>query len=311
MLPIELPASTPVVTSMKNWRVKPASAITVILSGALLLGLSACESKDRQAESEQPLHSPAIAHVNGETITQADVDFMLGRMLKGETLAQADDVLRQKVLESLISSRAMKIQMESLLGEEEKQAISRSAKAYEEELYVKEYLANHVVPEPVTLEMIQAYYDKHPEEFGGEEVRDFQLLVLNNAKDQQLRDKFLAAVPEIKAAKDWTTVKKQWAQTYAVQYQEGRARPGLLDPALEQAIGLLVAAETSDLIYINDQIYLVKVTHVNRLAPKPLTDVSAAIRKQLAAQQLRSAVKKASDDVLKKVEVKVVSSGAQ
>lgn len=309
MLPIELSASAPGLTSRKNWRVKPASAITVILSGALLL--SACESKDRQVESELPPHSPAVAHVNGEAITQADVDFMLERMLKGQTLVQADAALRKKVLESLISSRAMKIQMESLLGEEEKQAISRSVKAYEEELYVKEYLADHVVPEPVTLEMLQAYYDKHPEEFGGEAVRDFQLLVLSNAKDQQLRDKFLAAVPEIKATKDWTAVKKQWAQTYAVQYQEGRARPGLLDPALEQAIGLLDAAETSDLIYTNDQVYLVKVTHVNRLAPKPLTDVSAAIRKQLAAQQLRSAVKKASDDVLKKVEVKVVGSGTQ
>lgn len=309
MLPIELTASAPGLTSRKNWLVKPASAITVILSGALLL--SACDSKDRQAEAEQPRHSPAIAHVNGEAITQADVDFMLERMLKGQAVVQADDALRKKVLESLISSRAMKIQMESLLGEEEKQAISRSVKAYEEELYVKEYLANHVVPEPVTLEMLQAYYDKHPEEFGGEAVRDFQLLVLSNAKDQQLRDKFLAAVPEIKAAKDWTTAKKQWAQTYAVQYQEGRARPGLLDPALEQAISLLGAAETSDLIYTNDQIYLVKVTNVTRLAPKPLTDVSADIRKQLAAQQLRLAVKKASDDVLKKVEVKVVGSGAQ
>lgn len=286
------------------------SSPSLVLTGALLLSLYGCGSKEQQP---QPAHqsSPAVAHVNGEIITQADVDFMLERMLKGQAFAQADDALRKKVLDSLISSRAMKIQMESLLSPEEKAAITLSVKAYEEELYVKEYLANHVVPEPVTLEMIQAYYDKHPEEFGGEVVRDFQLLALGNANDQQARDKFLAAVPEIKAANDWNAAKKQWAQSYALQYQEGRARPGLLDPALEQAISRLNAAETSDLVYANDQIYLVKVTNVTPLAPKPLTDVSANIRKQLAAQQLRSAVKKASEDVLTKVEVKTPGSAGQ
>ncbi len=311
MLPIELSGSVRDCDSLKKWLAKPVATMTVILSGALLLSLSACGSKEQQTKSEQHQHSPAVAHVNGETITQADVDFMLERMLKGQALMQADDALRKKILDSLISSRAMKIQMESLMTPEEKEAINRSVKAYEEELYVKEYLADHVVPEPVTLEMIQAYYDKHSEEFGGEAVRDFQMLILNNAKDQQARDKFLAAVPEIKAAKDWTTAKKQWAQTYAVQYQEGRARPGLLEPALEQEISRLNATEISDLIYANDQIYLVKVTNVTRLAAKPLTDVSADIRKQLAAQQLRSAVKKASEEVLKKVQVKSAGSEAQ
>lgn len=281
-------------------------AASLVLSGAWLLSLSGCGSKDQQQEqSIQRDQSPVVAQVNDETITQADVDFMLERMLKGQALVQADDALRQKILDSLIASRAMKIQVESSLAAEEKESIIRSVKAYEEELYVKQYLSDHVVPEPVTVEMVQAYYDKHPEEFGGEAVRDFQMLVLNNAKDQQARDKFLVAVPEIKATKDWMATKKQWAQLYGVQYQEGRARPGLLDASLDQAISSLAAAQTSDLVYINDQIYLVKVTNITRLAPKPLSDVSADIRKQLAAQQLRSAVKTASEDVLKKVQIKL------
>lgn len=287
-------------------------ATSLVLSGALLLSVSGCGSKDQQNEpSSQRDQSPVVAQVGDENITQADVDFMLERMLKGQTLAQADEALRQKVLDSLIASRAMKIQMETSLGAEEKELIMRSAKAYEEELYVKQYLADHVVPEPVTLEMVQAYYDKNPQEFGGAAVHDFQMLVFNNAKDQQARDKFLAAVPEIKATKDWLSAKNQWAQLYGVQYQEGRARPGLLEPTLEQAISRLNATEISDLIYANDQIYIVKVTTLTQLTPKPLTDVSANIRKQLAAQQLRSAVKKASEDVLTKVEVKVPGSTAQ
>lgn len=287
-------------------------ATSLVLSGVLLVSVSGCGSKDQQKEpSSQRDQSPVVAQVGDENITQADVDFMLERMLKGQALAQADEALRQKVLDSLIASRAMKIQMEASLAAEEKELIARSAKAYEEELYVKQYLADHVVPEPVTLEMVQAYYDKHPQEFGGAAVQDFQMLVFNNAKDQQARDKFLAAVPEIKATNNWNAAKKQWAQFYALQYQEGRARPGLLEPALEQAISRLNVSEISDLIYANDQIYLVKVTNLTQLTPKPLADVSADIRKQLAAQQLRSAVKKASEDVLTKVAVKVLGSTAQ
>lgn len=311
MLAMDISRSIRPVASAKKILVKIVPATMLMVSGALLLGLSGCGSKEQQNAAGQREQSPVVANVNGETITQADIDFMLERMLKGQALVQADDALRQKILDSLISSRAMKIQMESLLTAEEKESITRSVKAYEEELYVKEYLAKNVVPEPVTLEMIQAYYDKHPEEFGGAAVRDFQMVVMSNSNDQQARDKFLAAVPDIKATKDWTSAKKQWAQVHGLQYQEGRARAGLLDPALEQAINNLVVAETSDLVYVSDQIYLIKVTNVTRLAPKPLADVSADIRKQLAAQQLRSAVKKASEEALKNVQVKKSDSAAQ
>lgn len=282
-----------------------------ILISALLLGVSGCDSTVQQDDSINRPSSPVVAYVNEEAITQADVDFMLQRMLKGQAFAQVDDALREKILDSLISSRAMKIQMESLLTPEEMEEIDRSANAYKEELYVKEYLAKHVVPEPVTMEMVQAHYDKHPEEFGGELVRDFQILVLSNAQDQQARDKFLAAIPEIKATKDWSAAKDQLAQAYMIKYQEGRARPGLLDPVLEQAISRLSEAEISDLVYVNDQIYLIKIVGVKQLAPKPLVEVSAEIRKKLAAQQLRAAVKKASEDVLTKVEVKSPSSATR
>ncbi len=290
---------------------KHCSVVRWVTTGALVVGLSACGQKAPQQPPVEPRQqSPVVAHVNDESITQADVDFMLERMLKGQALVQADDELRKKILDSLISSKAMRIQTEAQLTQDEKESIARSVKAYEEELYVKEYLSNNVVPEPVTVEMIQAYYDKHPEEFGGESVRDFQMLVLNPAQDQQARDKFLAAIPTIKAVTDWSAAKKQWEQIYAVKFQEGRARPGLLDPALEQVMSKLAAHQVSDLVYTDDQIYLVKVISVTQVAPKPLAAVSADIRKKLAAQQLRTAVKKASDEVLKTVQVRLPGSSS-
>ena len=138
---------------------KSLSTRMVVLTGALVLALSGCGSKESETRFTQSAPSPVVAYVNDETITQADVDFMLQRMLKGQAFAQVDDALRKKILDSLISSRAMKIQMELLLTPEEIEEINRSADAYKEELYVKEYLAKNVVPEPVTLEMVQTYYD--------------------------------------------------------------------------------------------------------------------------------------------------------
>ena len=275
---------------------------------ALVFALSACGEKADVADTPKPV---VLATVNGESITQADVDFMLERMLSNQAMVQVDEVLRKKVLDSLIASRAMKLQVQSAMAPEELAQVAQSVKSYEEELFVKEYLAKNVTPEPVSLEMVQAYYDSHQQEFGAEAIRDFQLLVLRDAKDEKKRDSLLAAASSIKSMADWRQKSKELTQKYGLQFQEGRNKSGLLDKSLEQAINKLGQGETSDVIYLDDGIYLARVTQVTQTAPKPLAEVSADIRKKLAAQQLRAAVKKASEDVLTKVEVKLTEAGSK
>lgn len=270
----------------------------------VVLGVSACSQKDSADVST----SPVMATVNGESITEADVDFMLERMLSNQSMAQVDEALRKKVLESLIASRAMKLQMQAQMTADESAALARTVKSYEEELYVKEYLSAHVTPEPVSVEMVQAYYEAHPEEFGAESVRDFQLLALRDAKDEKKRDQLLEAVAAVKSTTDWRSKSKELQQKYFLQFQEGRSKAGLLNPNLDAAISKLKANETSDLIYLDDQIYLARVTEVTQSAAKPLAEVSTDIRKKLAAQQLRAAVKKASEEVRTKVDVKIIEA---
>lgn len=270
---------------------------TVILLAVLV---SACSNKEPASDTPKPA---VLATVNGESITEADVDFMLERMLNGQALIQVNEELRQKVLDSLIASHAMKIQAKAAMTPDELEQLARTVKNYEEELYVKAYLSKNVTPEPVSVEMVQAYYDSHSNEFGSESVKDFQLLVLRDAKDEKKRDQLLAAVAAIKSTADWRAKAKELQQKYYLQYQEGRNKAGLLDKGLEQAMGSLKQGETSGLVYVDDQIYLVRVTSVTQTAAKPLAEVSADIRRKLAAQQLRSAVKKASETVLTKVQV--------
>ena len=287
---------------MKPYRFTWSCLVTLVFL------LSACGEKTDIANAAKPV---VVATVNGEPITQGDVDFMLERMLSNQAMVQVDEVLRKKVLDSLIASKAMKLQVQSAMAPEELAQVSQSVKSYEEELFVKEYLAKNVTPEPVSLEMVQAYYDSHQQEFGAETVRDFQLLVLRDVQDEKKRDPLLAAVPPIKAMEDWRQKAKELTQKYGLQFQEGRNKSGLLDKNLEQAINKLSQGETSDVLYLDDEIYVARVTQLTQTAPKPLAEVSADIRKKLAAQQLRAAVKKASEDVLTKVEVKVMEGNSK
>jgi parvulin-like peptidyl-prolyl isomerase len=265
----------------------------------LCTGLLACSQKNGQK------NSPVAATVNGEAITEADIDFMIERTFKQQELVSIDETLRQKVLESLISSRAMQQSIKKEMDTDDQDRIARSVKAYEEELFVKEYLQKHVTPEPVTAEMVQQYYDQHPEQFGSEEVRDFELLKAPNVLDDKQRDKLLKQVPTIRLSQNWSASSKSWQQELGLQYLQGRSKAGLLDKTTEQTLQRLKKGETSDVFYVEGQLHLVRVNNITTTSAKPIAEVSGEIRKKLAPLMLRNAVKKVSDDVRAAAKVQI------
>ncbi len=268
-----------------------------VLVTALLLSLfiAGCEEKP----VSQSVSSPVVVKVNGEEITEADVDYMLGRTFSEQDLIQIDSALREKVLQSLVASRAMKQKLLKEIAPEEKQEIDQAVKAYEEELYVKSYLQKHISPTPVTSEMVRKYYEEHPEEFGGEVLRDFELLKSESLTDEQ-RDKLLNSVSVIRNNKNWKT----GIQEFGLQYQQGQTKTGLLQPVLEQAIVKLKEGETSDAFYLDGQVYLVRLNKIHQASPEALANVSDDIRKKLAPMLLREAVKKVTDDILNTADIK-------
>jgi hypothetical protein len=290
--------------SSTDWKHYFCRTSLVFVISALLFG---CDKKnDAQKNDEQIVkESPALAVVNGESISAADVDFMLERMLQGQAIAQVDEELRKKILDSLIASRAMKQQVKSQLPADAIAHIAQSVKAYEEELFVKAYLQQFVTPAPVTADMIQKYYDEHIDEFRGESIREFEILRSSVIVDEKLRDRLLAAIPDISATENWQSKTKEWQKTYSLEYQQGRSQSGLLDKELDQVINRLQEGKTSDVIYINGALYLVRVTKISHAALKPLAEVSADIRTRLAAQVLREAVKQASADARAKAKVEM------
>lgn len=270
------------------------NAVMLITASAAFASLSGCGEKST---------ATVLAKVNDEAITDADVDFTIERSFDRAYITSADAELQQKILDSLIASRAIKQLVLKELSPEEIAKIKNLSKAYEEELYVKEYLQRHVTPAPVTAEMVQDYYTKHPEEFGAETIRDFELLKAPATLDEKQRDALLKKVGAIRGATNWPGSASLWQTELKLQFQQGRNKAGLLNKTLEQKIGTLKQGETSDAFYIDGELHLVRVTNVVQSAPKSLAEVSGDIRKRLAPLMLRDAVKKASEEARTKVKI--------
>lgn len=283
---------------MRFFQPTTSVAALLVLVGCSV-GLFGCGDKKESDKSTELV----LATVNKEAITRADVDFTIERSFDRAYITRVDADLQQKILDSLIASRAMKQLVTQELSADEIDKIKRSSQAYEEELYVKAYLQRHTSAEPVTAEMVQEYYTQHPEEFGAESIRNFELLKAPNNLAEKQRDLLLGKVGVIRSTPDWTKAAASWQQELGLQYQQGRSKTGLLDKQLEQQIDNLKEGETSAVFYVDGAPYLVRVNKVVQSVPKSLGEVSGDIRKRLAPLMLRNAVKKSSDEARAKTQV--------
>lgn len=270
--------------------------LIIVFVGAIF----GCSPKVDTAKSS----SKVVATVNGEIITQDDVNFLLQKLMSGVPATDADSTLQKKIVDSLIASKAMTIKVKAQLSEAELKDIEQASKNFEEELYVKAYLQKNITPEPVTGAMVKAYYEQNPEQFGAHTTQSFQILKLDASASEEVRNNLLAHVVEIKADKDWGFKKALYEKRFGLTYQEGNNLPGLLNEKLSEAISKLGEKQTSNVLALDDGLYLVRVVKVESLGPKALSLVSSSIRKTLAAKQLKTAVKKATEESLTGLSVK-------
>lgn len=273
---------------------------------ATLLLLSACNKETNTADSHNAESTSktgeVMATVNGEPITQADIDFMINRTFSGSEQLFFDDAMQAKVLDSLIASKAMQQKMLTTLSRDELKDIDNRARAYQEELYLKAYLQQFATPEPVSSKMVQEYYEQYPEEFGGGELRVFEMLSTNTKPSETQRDAILSAVDDIKASTDWRTFAS--SGNLGLNYKRATMAPNLFDASIERAVRLLGTGESSDAVFIKGVPHIFRVLEIQDLPTRPLSEVSAAIRKKLAAMQLKKAVKAASDEAISQADVR-------
>lgn len=263
----------------------------------LIIALVSCKESDNGSELKLDA-SKVLATVNGEAVTQNDIDFAVERMFSNADQLIVDDEVQTKVLQSLLASKAMKQVMEKELSAEELTTIQKKTDAYREELFVKEYLVNKATPMPVNTQMVEEYYQNNLTEFGGGQSKEFEMLKTTSKPTESQRDAILANIEQIKQNSNWADYAQSNSSDLGLVYFRSKMQPGLLEPQLENALNVLELNKTSDVVFVKGVPHLLKVTAIDTLPAKPLSTVSASIRKKLAAVQLKKAVKSASDAVL-------------
>jgi len=233
------------------------------------------------------------ATVNGSVLTDDEYEAAVDRFF-GDQIVDARAL--RNIRESLITSRALSQQAEQILDAETLHSIELAARAYREEKLIAAYLDQTTTPEPVSAQAVKDYYDSHLDDFGAASIKQLEVLRLDfEDAGQSAADaaRLLGAVDE---EGDWATWGKNQVND-AVRHMRVAAN-NQLSSKLRAAIKPLDAEQVTGVIVEGDTAYRIRVLGVEEIPPKPLGEVSADIRRRLAANQLKQAISDVSEEVL-------------
>jgi hypothetical protein len=245
-----------------------------------------------------------LATVNGSRITQAELEQAVKRAT-GADLQHVDPALQRNILETMVLSRLIARQAERKLGDDKRRELEIQASMHRDDLYVRAYLQEFAPPQPLTAEMIRGYYEKHPEQFGGGRVQQYEMLAGVTNNDESKRQRLMQAFAKAAQVKDWRRHAGQLLQQgLPLRYSRGESRDRVLHERLKQAMASLQKGETSPVVLVDGDPYLIRVTEVQNAEPRPLAEVSSDIRRMLVPQQLKEALDKVSGELMKSADIK-------
>jgi hypothetical protein len=287
--------------------VHPAKYAGAALALAVLL--AGCNDDSKQALNDVPVEpSATLVTVDKTPITRAQLELTIERTLGESAPLYANEEVERKILESLVSSRAMALLAERELDASEREQLALKTQAYREELLVRNYLAAHADPQPVTNEQVADYYNRHQDEFGGGVEKSFEIIASDQDLEGAQRTELITLLsgPQVQG-KDWQKLVADWRKAgKPLEYRQSRLKLELLEQPLRSLVEPTAAGSIAPL-YVNGQLLLVRVTAEHQLPGKPLAEVSGAIREKLAPQALKQAVKSLSSEALKTVDVQYSS----
>jgi hypothetical protein len=288
-----------------------ARILLLCLSAYWLTGCSDSDTpsaaNDGQAEAVDGaavVKSSPIAMVGGTAITEQALDQAMERFFSSSGEIRDRQRVEQQVLKSLISSRAIALLSERELDNHDRQDLALKVAAYREELLVKRYLQQHATPQPVTSEMVETYYQEHQQEFGGGTNNSFELIQTTRKLTEEERSRLIKLLGGLSQEADW----ESWAQRHRdepIGWRSLNAKSELLKQPLRSLVEATEVGATSAL-HIDEQLTLVKVNARDELPAKPLTQVSAEIRRKLAPVKMKQAIKEISTQAQAETEIKVV-----
>ncbi len=281
--------------------------IQTVLFALILQG---CQpSPDDQAVL--PGQNEIIAKVNGSEISryqleQAAIDTLgIENSVSGNRPAL--DKVYQKLLQSLVMMRAVSQEAQRVLPAKKLIVVEQKVLAYREEILAKAYLKQFVEPQPVTQQMVEEYYQSHPEKFGGQTARQYQLLAAMEKLSGNARQRLTLALNNAATETDWDSyAQAQNKLGIRMQFRQGNSGDKLLQQPLRNVLQQTEIGQVSKPFYLQGRLYVVKVTSERNTPAKPLHEVSSDIRKSLVPIQLHKAVEEITKPLIEKSTVELL-----
>lgn len=272
----------------------------------MVLGACSDKSVEPEVESSGAVESNILVRVNNEPITQFQLDQALSEALGDSVQALLGHEVRDKVLQSLVQSRAMAQQAEKEMNLKGKALLDEKVRAYREELLVKRLLKDHSSPQPVSNKMVEDYYKAHQELFGKETIKTFEYVSSVGPLADLDRDNIKKAFLSFLLDSNWQEkIENLKIQGQPVKYKKAELKASLLPAELRQ---LVIDAKPGDDAQLRNgsNVIMLRVVSEKEIQAKPLAAVSTGIRQTLAHKQLKKSVKKLVKNVLAETEVEYV-----
>lgn len=240
-----------------------------------------------------------VARVNGLAIYRKELERTIAKLVGAEAAAMMDEEATRKVLESMVMSRAIsELRLREMTARDYKDMAWEVAR-FREQWLVREYLAEHGKVAPVTMAMVQQYYDDHPELFGGGPVKLYEMITTRRPLQAHERDELLGRLNDSADRDVWQDwVKELAAAGFPVTYSRGEENDVTLHPVLSRTIGPLAVGEVSQLIFVQETPCLVRVTGERTSPARPLSEVTGEIRKALAPLQMKQAIERVGKEAI-------------
>jgi hypothetical protein len=261
----------------------------------VLVSISGCQ-KNEPVATVQPSLSDMIAKIDGEPVYKDELDIVINHTVGEFAALQLGDDGRKKVLESLIIRKLMSDKQLQSMGQEELRQLELEITSYREELLTKRYVREQLIAQPVTDEMIADYYQSNLHIYGENTVRRFEMARADVSYSPALQKKISLVMQELTPHSNWSeTIKKARQIGQPLFVVSGSSSENGLTDDYKEIIQSLGAGDVSALYTINGIMVRFKITELIPIPAKPLSEVSADIRKTLAPLQLKKSIQQEAE----------------
>jgi len=261
-----------------------------------------CNRPSPPSAKNNPALAPnVVARVEGQHIRLVDFEAELERRAPGRrgSFARTDE--REALLQDMVNFESVYLRAKEA-GFDQKPEIARQIKTFIVDRFIEEQLKGKPESPAVSDAEIAEYYRSHASRFSLPEKVRFGVIQIGSsskatkAKKAEAIRKAESVLAEARALGDLERGFGQLAQRYsedqATRYLGGdagwlaRGEPGRWDAAVvDAAFALETAGDLSPVIAAANGFYLVKLIEKQSAGHRPLAEVAAAIRYQLALEK--------------------------